>query len=371
LPRLNSRAISKTLVIAAASARPFVRAAAAAGYRVIAADTFCDKDTRQAAAQSIHLVYVRGSFDADEFRDRLFRLLAQTDGFVYGSGFETQPELLEEIARLCPLLGNTAETVRITKDPGCFFSLLSSLGIPFPENSLSPPVEAKGWLRKRTGGSGGTHVVPAGGADDTDCYYQRLMPGKPYSLLFLADGKQARVVGFNTQLLAPTAEMPYRYGGVVSQARLPETVRKELLQAARQLTAELGLRGLNSLDCMVDNDSFAALEINPRLSASFALYDAETQGARLFEAHLCACAGGLLPDLPAESAQAHLIYYAPCDLAIPATIAWPEWVADVPHGAAWIKVGEPVCTVMAAASTASEAMELAQARVAELAQRIT
>jgi predicted ATP-grasp superfamily ATP-dependent carboligase len=344
----------------------------AAGYRVIAADAFCDADTRQAAARAIQVDYARGGFEAADLRKKLFPLLSQADGFVYGSGFETQTQLLEEIGRLCPLLGNTAETVRITKDPGRFFSLLFSLGIPFPEISLSPPLRNAGWLRKFIGGSGGMHVAPAGQSDDKGCYYyQRLVPGKPNSLLFLADGKRARVIGYNEQLLAPTAEMSYRYGGAVSQAELPEAVRKGLLQAAQQLTAKLELRGLNSLDCMVDGDRFAVLEINPRLSASFALYDSETQRAWLFEAHLRACAGELLQDFPAEAAQAHLIYYAPFDLAIPARMAWPEWVADVPPGTTRIKAGEPVCTVTAAALTASEAMTLAQTRVAELKQRIT
>jgi uncharacterized protein len=367
----RARISPKPLIIAAVSARPFVRAAAAAGYRVIAADAFCDEDTRQAAAQAIQLGYARGGFKAAEFREKLFPLLSQAGGFIYGSGFETQPQLLDEISRHCPMLGNTAETVRITKDPGRFFSQLSKLDIPFPETSLLPPLEAEGWLRKRIGGSGGTHVVPTRQAGDSGFYYQRLVPGKPHSLLFLANGKQARVVGYNEQLLAPIVEMPYRYGGVVGQAELPQVVHIGLQDVAQQLTAELGLRGLNSLDCMVDGDSFAVLEINPRLSASFALYDAESRGARLFEAHLSACAGESLPDFPAEPAQAHLIYYAPFDLAIPARMAWPEWVADVPPGATRIKAGEPVCTVTAAALTTSEAMTLAQTRVAELTQRIT
>ncbi|HQR60286.1 MAG TPA: ATP-grasp domain-containing protein [Methylophilaceae bacterium] len=338
---------------------------------MVAADAFCDADTRQAAAQVVQLGYARGGFDAEDFGKKLFPLLSQSGGFVYGSGFETRPQLLEEIAQLCPVLGNTAQTVGITKDPGRFFPLLSLLGLPFPEISLTLPAATEGWLSKRIGGSGGTHVMPAMQADDSGGYYQRLVPGKPCSLLFLADGKRARAVGYNAQLLAPAPGMPYRYGGVVSQAELPESVRKGLLQTAQQLTMELELRGLNSLDCMVDGDGFVVLEINPRLSASFALYDAENRGARLFEAHLRACAGQLPADFPAEPAQAHLIYYAPFDLAIPVALAWPQWVADIPPGVTRIKAGEPVCTVMAVAATTHEAMALARTRVAELTQRIT
>lgn len=375
---MNSRArISvKRLIIAAASARPFVRAAVAAGFEVVAADVFCDADTRRDASQAIQLGYTLGGFEAEEIRREIFPLLAHeptTAGqtaFVYGSGFETQPGLLEEIAQRGQVLGNPAETVRIAKDPDRFFSLLHALDIPFPETAFLPPASADGWLTKRVGGSGGTHVRSGVHGDGADHYYQRRVPGQPYSLLFLADGQQVRVVGYNEQMSAPSPEMPCRYGGAVSQASLPQALRAGMRDAALRITSAIGLRGLNSLDCMVDGERFWVLEVNPRLSATFALYDAAAGGARLLQAHLRACAGDLALALPPEQAQAHLIYYAPCDLTIPPGMIWPEWVADVPSGASYIKADEPLCTVMAASGDAHEAKALAQLRVTQLAQRI-
>jgi predicted ATP-grasp superfamily ATP-dependent carboligase len=65
-----------------------------------------------------------------------------------------------------------------------------------------------------------------------------------------------------------------------------------------------------------------------------------------------------------------LIYYAPFDLALPASTAWPEWVADVPVQSARVAAGEPLCTVLAAAEVADAAYALAQARIAALTQMI-
>lgn len=368
---MRARISAKRLIVVAASARPFVRAAAAAGYEVIAADVFCDADTRRDASQAIQLSYLRGGFSAEELRRRIFPLLDDDAvGFVYGSGFETQPQLLEEIAARCRIFGNSAETVRVIKNPDRFFSLLAAHDIPFPEWLTTPPPFAEGWLSKRAGGSGGTHVQnPHQISDCSDHYFQRLMPGVPYSLLFLADSHQISVIGYNVQRLAPSPAMPYRYGGAVSQPRLVKSVCEGMADAARRITAAVGLRGLNSLDCMVDGERFWVLEVNPRLSATFALYDKSSCGARLFQAHLSACNGELTTALPEEQAQAHLIYYAPWDVTIPTGIFWPEWVADVPE-ASRIKADAPLCTVMAASESAFEAMALAQLRVAELAQRI-
>jgi uncharacterized protein len=367
----RARISVKRLVIAAASSRPFVRAATVAGFAVVAADAFCDAETRRDAGQAIQLGYAEGGFEPEEFRRRVFPLLADDQAvFVYGSGFETRPELLEEISRHCRVAGNKADTVRTAKDPGLFFACLAALGLPFPEFSLALPRLAGEWVSKRVGGSGGTHVQAGLALDGPRRYYQRRVPGGPCSLLFLADGRQIRAVGFNQQVLAPCTHMPYRYGGAVSQAVLPRAVRAGMCDAAARITSAMGLHGLNSLDCMVDGECFQVLEVNPRLSATFALYDAATEGARLLLAHLAACAGELALDLEREPSQAHLIYYAPHAVSIRAGIEWPEWVADVPPEGSCILADTPLCTVMATGDDAHGALALARLRIGQLAQQI-
>jgi predicted ATP-grasp superfamily ATP-dependent carboligase len=354
------------LIVAAASARAFVRAAAASGRRVIAADVFSDADTRAVAADTLRLAYADGGFRAEDVRAQIFPLLAQGAELVYGSGFETQPELLEELDQRGKVWGNGADKIRLLKSPDTFFALLSSLKIPFPEWRRTSPENLENWLCKRIGGSGGTHVFPVSCCVGSACYFQKKAAGEPVSLLFLADGKNVTAVGYNRQLLAPSDAMLYRYGGAVSGIELAPQTRDGMLKAAAEIAWLAGLRGLNSLDCMVDEHGFHVLEINPRLSATFALYDAANAGAVLFEAHMQACAGALPQALSPESAQAHLIYYAPSDFTVPPTLAWPDWVADVPQPGTVCKAEEPLCTVMAAADDTDAALALAQARVAEL-----
>lgn len=345
-------------------------AAVAAGCDVVAADIFCDAETRRDAALAIPLRYANGGFDAAQVRQALLPLLTPDTGFAYGSGFETQPELLDEIGQHCTLFGNPAQTVRTAKDPGRFFSLLGSLGIAYPETTLARPINPEGWLGKRSGGSGGTHVLPLPTEIRCD-YYQRQVPGRPCSLLFLANGNGAvSGVGYNQQWLAAVPGTPFLYGGAVSQVVLSTVVHTMMLDAARRISAALGLRGLNSLDCMVDGERMWVLEVNPRLSATFALYDAANAGACLFQCHLHACLGELQPALPPEPARAHLIYYAPSAMTIPAGIDWPEWVADRPHGPLQVQAGEPLCTITAVAQHADAARALVEKRVAELRRRI-
>ena len=347
----------------------------AAGYQVTALDAFADADTQCLAQASYNVKYDSGHFDVTDFEQTLDKIdLNDQIGLAFGSGFEAAPELLEMVAERMPLLGNTPIVVRNLKRPRQFFMLLDILKIPHPEVSFQPlrfdsKKSAAGWLYKQGGGSGGMHVRKAlplpGIAPEVGHYFQREVPGVPVSLLFVADSRQAQVIGFNQQWLSPTLAMPYRYGGAVSHVDLPDEVKQQLVYAAQQLTNAVGLRGLNSLDAMMDGGQIWVLELNPRLSATFDLY--QTENCNLFELHLQASAGNssdwpkLLMQLP-RRAKAHHIIYAPYDLVISDDINWPEWTADLPIPGSRIAAGDPLCNILAEAGNADDAKSLALSR---------
>ena len=331
---------------------------------------FADADTQRAAHQSYRVKYAYGRFDAADFERVLNSLdLNGYAGLVYGSGFEAAPDLLELAAQHLPLIGNTPQVIRNLKRPRQFFMLLDVLQIPHPQVSFRPLEKATGWLYKQGGGSGGTHVRKAlplpSIAPEQGCYFQREMPGVPISLLFAADGEKIRVIGFNRQWLSASAAMPYRYGGAVSQAGLLEAVRQQLIHAAQQLTNAVGLRGLNSLDAIMDGDQVCVLEINPRLTATFDLYQSDT--CNLFDLHVRACAGDISDwPLVSERAKAHQVVYAPHDLVLSDEMNWPAWAADLPLPGSHILADNPVCTVLAEGDNAEAAQALVLARAKAL-----
>lgn len=339
-----------------------MQAAAAAGYQVIALDSFADRDTAEIAVSLHATKYDEGSFDADELERVLQAIALQApQGLVYGSGFEMQPALLGVVEKYMPLIGNSIRVVRNMKRAITFFALLDVLHIPHPVNSLQPlssqELASATWLLKRNGGSGGTHIrkVKDGKPLEQGSYFQQEIQGIPVSLLFAADGMSVREIGFNQQWLAPTSLMPYRYGGAVSNADLLPAIRQQLLEAAQKLTSAVGLRGLNSLDAIMSGEQLWVLELNPRLTATFDLYPCENGG--LFELHVQASAGNLDHWQLGLKSRAHYILYAPENISLPEMFDWPAWAADIP-AAGHIKAGEPVCTVIAEGDTADEAVLL-------------
>lgn len=353
-----------------------MRAAAAAGYEVIALDAFADSDTGHAACSLHTLKYSESSFDAPELEAVLRKIEQEAPlGLVYGSGFEVQPALLGLVEQYMPLIGNSVRVLRNMKRAITFFALLDVLNIPHPAVSLqqmsSQDFASGTWLIKKNGGSGGTHIRKAkdNARLEPGYYYQQEMQGVPVSLLFAADGMKVKEIGFNQQWLAPTSLMPYRYGGAVSRAELPLSVKQQLLEAAQKLTSAVGLRGLNSLDAIMVGERLWVLELNPRLTATFDLYP--TADGRLFDLHLQASAGGFAdwPQLGGKS-KAHYIVYAPENISLPEGLDWPDWVADIPSVAGHIKAGDPVCTVTAEGNTAEQAVALMAERVKVLVKTL-
>lgn len=347
-------------------------------------DAFADKQTVMLAEKTVVVEYGWCGFNADALMGALCKLnLSHFSACIYGSGLEAQSDLLKKIAEIVPVLGNTAEAVAILKNAPSFFAFLGQLSIVHPAwfEILPAHCDVNGYLKKFSGGCGGTHITVATNHEaelSNGEYYQQQLNGRSISLLFIANGTRVKVVGFNELWLNPSEEMPFRYGGAVSNVVLVQGVCQQLINAAEKLTLALGLLGLNSLDAIVREDVVYVLEVNPRLTATVDLYEDTQQN--LLNQHMQACLIGTLPSLEeadwqhvsTQRSKAHAIVYAPKDIEMAATFDWPSWVVDTPFHPMQVKkipTGAPICTVLAYADEAETAKQLAYARV-EMVQKL-
>ena len=377
--------MASKLIIAAISARGYAQAAVTSGYRVITIDAFADADTQIFSEQCFQVRMNASGVDVDDFK-RIFSHinLDEVAGFLYGSLFDGAADLLAWVAKQVPLVGNVPEVMQLAKS-FAFFGVLDALNVKHPEVYLFENIPlsllqdsqkfiekvgqnsclhennearscGKSWLLKQLGGTGGAHVkhISRGSSGD---YIQRKIEGVPVSMLFVADGTTPQLIGFNEQLIAPTAEMSYRFAGAVSHYPLPQAAQQAFETVAQQLTKKLALRGCNSLDAVFDGENVWILELNPRLSTTFHLYP------NLLQAHLQGCAGNLVALQIFKNVYAHWILYAEQAIEIFADFTWPIWVTDIPKleaGASSVKFVQdaPICTVLAHAENAETAKEL-------------
>jgi predicted ATP-grasp superfamily ATP-dependent carboligase len=364
----DGQCLQPCFLVVAHSARLLAQSAARGGHRVCALDLFNDADTGRFALASEAVDWRAGEdagFEREDLLRRAERLCPPPRclGLVYGAGFEDDIEALQRLADGRELFGNPPGLVARLKDPTEFFGLLDRLSIPHPPTRLTRPEPPQGWLYKRSGAAGGSHVIDAQEADADRAaptgYFQRHARGRSLSLLFLADGRRVHVVGISRQLIRGAGERRYTYAGAVGPIELPAAVSRTLQQALQVLVAHTGLVGCNSVDFLLDGERPAFLEINPRPSATMDLYDEDWPGG-LFNAHLQACRG-LLPGRSVRrhataAVRAHGIVYASARLQIAPETRFPAWCSDIPRPGSDVAIDTPICTVHAGGADPSAAL---------------
>lgn len=342
-------------LIIARSGRALAASAKRAGYKVCVADCFADADTKD-VSESVHrLQFTNNGFIEAELLTHVQKVISHHPNIklITGSGFESSPGIIQSLNELAPVISNTKETIDAVKNPSRFFNMLNNQKICHPEFSFSKPDDTKKYVIKKKAGIGGEHVNWADQYEfeiGSTHYFQEYISGVPASALFLANGAQASIIGFNQQLISDEfADMPFLYQGAIRLEQDSVVNRNDVEHIVNVISKEAGLKGLCGLDYIVKpGNEIVVLEINPRPPSTFELYEFNQP---LFNAHL-ACFEGKLPDCigeneDKESFRAYAIYYAKEKMCINGKIEWPDWVKDRPVSGSIIEPEYPVCTVFA------------------------
>ena len=365
------------VLIASISGRALAQSARRGGWKPVVLDVFCDADTEAIADRCERIRMHQGEFVVDDLLTRMQRICHEVKPFgcVYGTGFESAPNLLDQLGQCAHVYGNSAHTLKSINDPRIFFKRLDESGIPHPAVRFKPPAMEAGWLMKKQAASGGGHIYRWNkhSIHHPRHYYQRETSGQVCSALFLADGLKVQLIGFNTLWTdARNSQFPCLYGGAINRANLTSYQQAKVEAYVHILVRTFALRGLNSLDFVVEGQMAPkVLEVNARPSASFDLYDADVEGGGLIR-HIQACRGCLTGARLWQNSvvRAHAVVYAPGKSSIPSDLVWPVWSCDRPRPGNSIDPGQPVCTVRAEGKTPSEVMRCVRARHANILSRL-
>jgi hypothetical protein len=356
-------------LITGLTTRAIAESAVGAGFDVVTVDYFGDLDQARlcpnVSLRQRGLAYsARGLLDA--------AASVRADAVVYVGGLENHPDVVAQLGRDRQLLGNPPETLSRVRDPAVLFPFLARRGVDTPRTFSSralagqgPPVGGR-WLVKPAAGGGGQGIRAWRGEPlGPRRILQERIAGTPASFSFVADGQASVLLGWSEQLLGRGG---FRYGGNLVPLDAPPRLWPELEAMASALTAEFALVGLNGVDFVLRDGRPVVLEVNPRYSASMELVE-QAVGTSLFGLHAAACQGDLgparriaAPRTAGSGVWGKWIVYAPATLEITASSSWIErGVRDVPRPGDVIRKGQPICTVLASASS----REICRARLGE------
>ncbi|MGR9114569.1 MAG: ATP-grasp domain-containing protein [Gammaproteobacteria bacterium] len=339
-----AKALAEYLLIVANSGRMLAQAARQAGFIPLVIDLYADQDT---------FILAEAVFRVDAFNEQnlkaaiaYFNRRYPVSRAVYGSGLERSPECVKVLGQHFVLLGNDYATFRKIQNKRHFFALLTKLSIPHPEVAFDPPRKQSGWLVKPWQGNGGIGIRRFTGRTltETAVYWQKMINGTSGSVLFLADGLRAQVIGCNTQWNSTIhSDDEFVFAGIVNESPLSVNGEQCLYGWIQRLVRAYRLKGLNTLDFMAQGDRIFVLEINPRPSASMQLYD-----NGILMRHVMACFGRFEHFVnQASDYCGYLIIYADISLKIPDCFQWPEGCMDLPGSGLIIRKGDPICSMIA------------------------
>ncbi len=379
------------ILLAGYSVRMLAELAVRAGYDVIALDYFGDSDLR-ATCRGVSLLR---DFGGKAYNPRALADAAralEAPSVVYGASFENHPALVAELARGRRLLGNTPEVLARVRDPLALGASLRGAGFAFPEtrrlapaaedeslitcqiNRFTPPGE---WLWKPEHGGGGSGVRWAGRGQSAHAIAQKFIEGLPCSFTFVADGRNALLIGLSEQLigLPEFGASGFRWCGNLTPPRVPDceidAMQREAAQIALHLAGAFGLRGVNTVDFIWHTGRIWSLEVNARPSASLELFD-RLHGMRTFDLHVRGCQGERtrLSTLAAGAAGKGVVFAA-ANARVGDTRSWrARDIRDIPHPGEKILRGHPICTVLAFADTPDAVLAELHAQAAWVSQQL-
>lgn len=258
------------VLILGASTRAAAFSAIRSGTKAVCADLFADEDLR-AVAEVLRV---------DDYPNGLAEVARRRRGtpWIYTGALENFPDLVAEISKDCPLLGNPAEVIRQVRDPQVLIRTLRLSEVRYPEvrSHLTPPVPDGRWMIKPRCSAGGLGVevwneatararIP--GPDDL---FQRRIEGRVYGATYLAGLDRTLLLGVCEQLDERKSARPgpFVYNGSIGPMRLSSGVTSCIERCGERLATLFGLRGLFGCDYIVDEEQVWLIEVNPRYTAS-------------------------------------------------------------------------------------------------------
>lgn len=319
------------------------QAAKNAGLQPLVIDLFADLDTQTFAVDFQQINSLSPEHLAPAV-DHFIQHYPVTQ-LVYGSGFESYPDSLCYLQTRLTLLGNAPETFIRLQNKVDFFAVLDELNISYPETVFEKPNDNQDWLIKPKQGQGGIGIqrYQARHKIDNTVYWQKYQQGSQHSVLFLANGQQLQIIGFNTQWTTRLNDSEeFVFAGIMNYCELADYYQARILDWLTKLVPIFKLTGLNSLDFIQHHEQSYVLEINPRPPASMQLYDAD-----LLLKHIHAKTISINEPTKRPCVYTgYQIIYAQQDIQIPNDYIWDNNCLDLPPAGLMCKTGQPICSII-------------------------
>ncbi|TFG11577.1 ATP-grasp domain-containing protein, partial [Candidatus Thorarchaeota archaeon] len=328
------------------NARPIACSCAKAGAEVYVSDYWGDSDLSTCCSEWVSiLASIPGKrqrearkIQADEnlvsnfctaFPDIAF------DHILVGSGFDGRAHELQPILKKWEISGNSIERMQLARNLSVIEEILEGTNIRVPRyevvNSYTEftsavlevglpcvlkPVASGGGSGIRLIRSEADLIAHEGRLKSTQMegkLVQEYVAGFDSSVSLMSTGDRAVTLSINGQLIGMPStgrNCDFVYCGNYIPFKTPHHMSKSIREGSEKICNELGLRGSNGIDYVVDESgNIWLMEINPRIQGTLEMLEASST-ISVSSMHLKALAGRLPEKIPSFPPTVKMIVYA-------------------------------------------------------------
>lgn len=344
---------NKTVLIAGYGTRHIASSARRAGYRVCAADHFCDYD----------LGWYADDYVPFENRDDLpsaIQTLAsrnQIDHLILASGAESiiYPDL--------PLAGSDPAIIGRFLDKNEIQHFFKEIAVPQPP--LADEDEYPVIVKPFVGGGGWRNAIVSNPKEknawkevfNLPYLCQRIVEGTPVSVSCISNGKRAVAISTNEQFMRGDERARFGFAGSITPSGHP--LADEAMTMAEYIVEKSELKGSVGVDFLL-SDEVIAIEVNPRFQASLDTIEI-AMGVNLFSLHMDACCRGIVPSKRPQPQQCAVrrILFAESDCVVPDDLTqYRSFIADIPRPGTTFEAGRPIISIIGCGESRDSACTL-------------
>jgi predicted ATP-grasp superfamily ATP-dependent carboligase len=376
--------VKQPLAIVGASTRSAAASAVRAGFQPLAADLFADADLRAIATATRISPYPEGLLD--------WLRAVEPPAWMYTGALENHPELVDQMAWIAPLWGNSGDVLSRVRSPWELSRVLSEAGLHFPEIRASAdglPYDGS-WLVKTYRGASGSGVrpleIPLPFREGSTAVYQKRITGTPCAAVFIAMDNTSVLLGVTRQLVGEPwlRAHGFQYAGSIGLLPISDATRAAIERTGEILTRQFELSGIFGVDFLLDGDEPWIIEVNPRYTASVEICERAT-GENAIALHAVDWSGSYSDTVKPSTGTVALshgkaILFAKRNVVMSNEFAeralskairgpWPD-LADVSPAGTLIEAGRPILTFFAQGRTIDEVEHALRRRVVELEKQI-
>ena len=189
---------------------------------------------------------------------------------IYGSGLEDKKNIYKSLSKNFVIKGNDLDMLSKLSDVNLLKPFFDKYNFKNPD-SFEQGDSIKKYIWKPFNSSGG-YGISYNIREKVSHYKQKYLPGCTLSISFICNNKNFKFLGFNKLfLLKECHEYPFIHAGAMMTSLSLDS--QKIITSFSMLAKDLNLKGYNNIDFKLINNEIYILDINPRITSTFKIYN--------------------------------------------------------------------------------------------------